>query len=142
MPCPRRLTIAARKQAPAVWQAEHVRTQLAALYPNAAIGVLAVPAPPSRSAASATGAERAAMIRDLESAIADGRADIAVHSLKNLTAEVGSGFTIAGITAREDARDAFVSREYASLAQLPAGATIGTSSARREAQLRERYPQL
>jgi hydroxymethylbilane synthase len=135
VPCPRRLTIAARKQAPAAWQAEQVRTQLAALYPNAAIGVLAVSAPPARAAAS----ERAAMIRRLEDAIADGRADIAVHSLKNLTADVSAGFTIAGITAREDPRDAFVSHRYTSPRELPKGATIGASSARREAQLRERF---
>src|SRR5262249_32611027 len=67
---------------------------------------------------------------------------VAVHSLKNLVADVGSGFTIAGITAREDPRDAFVSQRYASLSDLPDGATIGTSSLRREAQLRERYPDL
>jgi len=138
VPCPRRLTIAARKQAAAAWQAEQVRTQLAALYPNAAIGVLAVSAPAARAA----GAERAAMIRHLEDAIADGRADIAVHSLKNLTAGVAPGFTIAGITARDDPRDAFVSRRYASPRELPKGATIGASSARREAQLRERFPDL
>ena len=137
----RRLTIASRKQAPAAWQAEHVRTQLAALYPNAAIAVLAVAPPESRSSVGGT-SERVAMIRNLEAAIADGRADVAVHSLKNLTSDVGAAFTIAGITAREDPRDAFVSHHYASLRDLPAGATIGTSSARREAQLRERFPEL
>jgi len=127
-----------------MWQAEEVRTRLAALYPGAAINVLAVPAPAQRGTAraTATAAERAAMIRDLEAAIADGHADLAVHSLKNLTSDVAPGFTIAGITAREDPRDAFVSRRYASLRDLPAGATIGTSSMRREAQLRERFPDL
>src|SRR3954453_15587441 len=97
-------------QAPAVWQGEQIRSQLATLYPNAAIGVLAVPAPAKRDSAqvAASAGERAAMIRDLEAAIADGRADAAVHSLKNLTADIAPGFTIAGITAREDARDAFV----------------------------------
>jgi len=127
-----------------MWQAEEVRTRLAALYPGAAINLLAVPAPAQRGTARATStaAERAEMIRDLESAIADGRADVAVHSLKNLTADVAPGFTIAGITAREDPRDAFVSLRFASLRDLPAGATIGTSSMRREAQLRERFPDL
>jgi len=141
---PRRLTIATRKLAPAMWQAEQVRTRLAALYPGSAIGVLGVPAPGDRESgktASESG-DRKAMIRDLEAAMADGRADLAVHSLKNLPADIAPGFTIAGITAREDPRDAFVSRRFASLADMPAGAVLGTSSVRREAQLRERYPSL
>jgi len=127
-----------------MWQAEQVRSRLAALYPHTAINVLGVPAPGDPAAPKSQGApgDRATMIRDLESAIADGRADLAVHSLKNLPPDVAPGFTIAGITAREDPRDAFVSHRYASPAQLPAGAVIGTSSLRREAQLRERFPAL
>ena len=127
-----------------MWQAEQVRSRLGALYPHTAISVLGVPAPgdPAAPRSQSAGGDRAVMIRDLEAAIADGRADLAVHSLKNLPPEIAPGFTIAGITAREDPRDAFVSRRYASLAQLPAGAVIGTSSLRREAQLRERFPAL
>jgi hydroxymethylbilane synthase len=136
---PRRLTIATRKLAPAMWQAEQVRTRLVALYPGTAIGVLGVPAPVETS--SDTGA-RAAMLRDLEAAMADGRADLAVHPLKNVPAQLPPGFTIAGITAREDPRDAFVSRRHAALADMPAGAVIGTSSVRRKAQVRERHPTL
>jgi hydroxymethylbilane synthase len=141
---PRRLTIATRKLAPAMWQAEQIRTRLAALYPGSAIGVLGVPAPGDRESgktASESG-ERKAMIRDLEAAMADGRADLAVHSLKNLPADIAAGFTIAGITAREDPRDAFVSQRFTSLADMPAGAVLGTSGVRREAQLRERFPSL
>jgi hydroxymethylbilane synthase len=136
---PRRLTIATRTLAPAMWQAEQVRTRLAALYPGTAIGVLGVPVPErSKSAAG----DRTTMIKDLESAMVEGRADLAVHSLKNLPSEMTPGFTIAGITAREDPRDAFVSRRFASLVDLPPGSVIGTSSLRREAQLRERFPSL
>ncbi|MCC6193888.1 MAG: hydroxymethylbilane synthase [Burkholderiales bacterium] len=122
-----------------MWQAEQVRTRLAALYPGAAIGVLGVPGPPE---GKSDAGDRAAMLRDLEAAMADGRADLAVHPLKNMPAVLPPGFTIAGITAREDPRDAFVSRKYASLAELPAGSAVGTSSVRRKAQLRERYPAL
>jgi hydroxymethylbilane synthase len=136
---PRRLTIATRKLAPAMWQAEQVRTRLAALYPGTAIAVLGICAPlPGKSDLR----DRAAMFGELESAMAEGRADLAVHPLKNVPAQLAPGFTIAGIVAREDPRDAFVSQRYATLADLPAGSVIGTSSVRRQAQLRERYPSL
>lgn len=139
MHAPRRLTIATRKLAPAMWQAEQVRTRLAALYPGTAIGVLGVAGPAQgRSDAG----DRATMFRDLETAMAEGRADLAVHPLKNVPAELAPGFTIASITAREDPREAFVSRRCARPAELAAGAVVGTSSMRRQAQLRERYPTL
>ena len=126
-----------------MWQAEQIRARLAALYPRTTVAVLGIAAQ-AGSAASPNGESgaRARMVRELEAAIADGRADIAVHALKNLPGTVSAGFMLAGITAREDPRDAFVSRKFASLAALPEGAVIGTSSVRREAQLRERYPAL
>ena len=74
--------------------------------------------------------------------MAEGRADLAVHSLKDVPMDMPDGFTLAAITAREDPRDAFVSNRYLDLAGLPGGARIGTSSLRREAQLRERDPLL
>jgi hydroxymethylbilane synthase len=142
VPAPRRLTIATRKLAPSMWQAEQIRTRLAVLYPHTTIGVLGIAAPAANGATRGESGARASMVRDLEAAMADGRADIAVHSLKNLPSDIARGFTLAGITAREDPRDAFVSRRFASLAELPEGAVIGTSSVRREAQLRERFPLL
>lgn len=81
-------------------------------------------------------------IKELEVAMADGRADLAVHSLKDVPMEMPQEFALAAITAREDPRDAFVSNHYLDLAQLPGGARVGTSSLRREAQLRERDPLL
>ena len=81
-------------------------------------------------------------IKELEVAMAEGRADLAVHSLKDVPMEMPDGFALAAITAREDPRDAFVSNHYLDLAQLPGGARVGTSSLRREAQLRERDPLL
>ncbi len=70
----------------------------------------------------------------------EGRADFAVHSLKDVPMDMPPGFSLAAIAAREDPRDAFVSNRYARLADLPAGAVVGTSSLRREAQLRAAHP--
>jgi hydroxymethylbilane synthase len=81
-------------------------------------------------------------VKELEAAIADGRADLAVHSLKDVPMRLPDGFTLGAILEREDPCDAFVSPHYASLDELPAGSVVGTSSLRREAMIRMRYPQL
>jgi hydroxymethylbilane synthase len=81
-------------------------------------------------------------VKELEEALAEGRADIAVHSMKDVPMELPPGFAIAAICEREDPRDALVSNRYRDLAQLPAGSRVGTSSLRRESQLRARFPQL
>jgi hydroxymethylbilane synthase len=81
-------------------------------------------------------------IKELEQAMSDGRADLAVHSLKDVPMEMPTGFTLAAIMAREDPRDALVSGRCRALSELPPASVVGTSSLRREAQLRERYPQL
>jgi hydroxymethylbilane synthase len=81
-------------------------------------------------------------VKELETAISDGRADIAVHSMKDVPSELPAGFVLAAIMAREDARDAFVSLQYENLAALPAGAIVGTSSLRRQAQIAARHPAL
>jgi hydroxymethylbilane synthase len=81
-------------------------------------------------------------IKELEVAMAEGRADLAVHSLKDVPMDMPDGFALAAISAREDPRDAFVSNRFLDLAGLPGGARVGTSSLRREAQLRERDPLL
>lgn len=81
-------------------------------------------------------------VKELEVALAEGRADLAVHSLKDVPMELPEGFALSAILEREDPRDAFVSNDYADLASLPAGAVVGTSSLRREASLRARFPHL
>jgi hydroxymethylbilane synthase len=81
-------------------------------------------------------------VKELENALADGRADLAVHSLKDVPMELPEGFALSTIMEREDPRDAFVSSQYDSLAALPPGSVVGTSSLRREAMLRTRYPEL
>ena len=81
-------------------------------------------------------------VKELEVAMAEGRADLAVHSLKDVPMELPEGFELAAVLEREDPRDAFVSNDYDSLAALPAGAVVGTSSLRRQALIAARYPQL
>ena len=136
--------IATRESALALWQAEHVRARLAGLYPHTHVDLLGMTTQGDRVVdrplASIGG--KGLFIKELEVAMAEGRADLAVHSLKDMPMEVPEGFALAAVTAREDPRDAFVSNRHATLAALPAGAIVGTSSLRREAQLRERFPSL
>jgi hydroxymethylbilane synthase len=137
---PRQLTIATRESALALWQAEHIRARLAALYPECDVRLLGMTTQGDqiidRPLADIGG--KGLFIKELEVAMADGRADLAVHSLKDVPMEMPEGFVLPAIGAREDPRDAFVSNHYLGLAGLPGGARIGTSSLRREAQLRER----
>jgi hydroxymethylbilane synthase len=141
---PRRLTIATRESALAMWQAEHVRASLSSRYRGTAVDLLGVTTHGDRvidrPLASIGG--KALFIKELENALRDGRADLAVHSLKDVPMDVPDGFVIAAISAREDPRDAFVSTRYEALSALPDGAVVGTSSLRREAQLREHRPGL
>ena len=88
----------------------------------------------------ATEGGKGLFIKELEVALADGRADLAVHSMKDMPAEMLQGYVLAAITEREDPRDALVSNDYADLADLPPGAIVGTSSLRRASQVLERYP--
>jgi hydroxymethylbilane synthase len=81
-------------------------------------------------------------VKELEVAMAEGRADLAVHSLKDVPMDLPEGFELAAVLEREDPRDAFVSNDYASLDDLPAGAVVGTSSLRRQSLIAARYPQL
>lgn len=141
---PRRLTIATRESALALWQAEHIRSRLAELYPGCEVRLQGITTEGDRvlDQPLADIGGKGLFIKELELAMADGRADLAVHSLKDVPMDVPEGFTLAAIGAREDPRDAFVSNHYLDIASLPGGARIGTSSLRREAQLRERDPLL
>ena len=141
---PRRLTIATRESALALWQAEHVRAQLTAQFRGTTVELLGITTQGDRvlDRPLATIGGKGLFIKELETALREGRADLAVHSLKDVPMDVPEGFVLAAISAREDARDAFVSNRYESLSALAGGAVVGTSSLRREAQLRERFPQL
>ncbi|HEY3073771.1 MAG TPA: hydroxymethylbilane synthase [Burkholderiales bacterium] len=140
----KRLVIATRASRLALWQAEHLKARLAALHPGLAVELLPMSTRGDelldRRLDQAGG--KGLFVKELESAMADGRADLAVHSMKDVPAELPAGFVLAAISAREDPRDAFVSNRFAALAEMPAGAAVGTSSLRRAAQVRSRYPAL
>jgi len=141
---PARLVIATRRSALALWQAEHVRSRLAALYPCCAIELLGLTTQGDRVTDQplADIGGKGLFIKELEQAMHDKRADLAVHSLKDVPMDMPEGFVLAAIMSREDPRDALVSGRCRALSELPPASVVGTSSLRREAQLRERYPQL
>ncbi len=127
-----------------MWQAEHVRDRLSALYPQCTVEILGMTTRGDQildRALSKVGG-KGLFVKELEVAMAEGRADLAVHSLKDVPMELPEGFALAAVLEREDPRDAFVSNHYASLADLPAGAVVGTSSLRRQSLIAARYPHL
>lgn len=127
-----------------MWQAEHVRDQLQNLYPACDIQILGMTTRGDQildRALSQVGG-KGLFVKELEVAMAEGRADLAVHSLKDVPMDLPEGFALAAILQREDPRDAFVSNQYASLDALPAGSVVGTSSLRRQAFIAARYPDL
>lgn len=140
----RKLVIATRRSRLALWQAGHIKQRLESQHPGLAVELLPMSTRGDelidRRLDQAGG--KGLFVKELENAIADGRADLAVHSMKDVPAELPAGFTLAAITAREDPRDAFVSQKFTSLDEMPAKATLGTSSLRRSAQIAERYPSL
>jgi hydroxymethylbilane synthase len=141
---PHTLVIASRESRLAMWQAEHVQCALHKLYPSCDVKILGMTTRGDqildRTLSKVGG--KGLFVKELEAALADGRADLAVHSLKDVPMELPAGFALSAIMEREDPRDALVSNDYDSLAALPAGAVVGTSSLRREAMLRMRYPHL
>lgn len=141
---PSRLVIASRESALAMWQAEHIRDRLRALYPQTSVEILGMTTQGDQIldvTLSKIGG-KGLFVKELETALEDGRADLAVHSLKDVPMNMPEGFVLAAIGEREDPHDAFVSNQYENLAALPVGSVVGTSSLRRESQLRARFPHL
>ncbi len=141
---PAKLVIASRESALAMWQAEHIRDRLRALYPETEVSILGMTTQGDQIldvTLSKIGG-KGLFVKELETALANGSADLAVHSLKDVPMNLPEGFTLAAIGEREDPHDAFVSNRYENLAALPAGSVVGTSSLRRESQLRARFPHL
>jgi len=140
----KKLVIATRRSRLALWQAEHVRARLAGAHPGLAVELLPL---------STRGDElldvrldqaggKGLFIKELEQAMQEGRADVAVHSMKDLPADLPAGFALAAVLEREDPRDALVSSRFSSLREMPEKSVMGTSSLRRAAQILERYPSL
>src|SRR5665213_2676015 len=140
---PESLIIATRESRLALWQAEHVRGLLQLRF-AAAVTLLAMTTQGDtildRTLAKSGG--KGLFVKELETALEDGRAQLAVHSLKDVPMDLPPGFALAAVLEREDPRDAFISNSHASLAELPHGATVGTSSLRRVVQLRALRPDL
>jgi hydroxymethylbilane synthase len=141
---PGRIVIASRESALALWQAGHIRSRLEALYPGIDVEIRGMTTTGDRilGAPLAGVGGKGLFVKELEEALARGDADIAVHSMKDVPMHLPEGFVLAAVTERADPRDAFVSIRYRSLDALPDGACVGTSSLRRESQLRARRPGL
>jgi len=139
---PERIVIATRESRLALWQAEHVKARLEAAYPGCRVELLGMTTRGDqildRPLAKVGG--KGLFIKELEAALLEGRADIAVHSMKDVPMLMEEEFALACITAREVPLDAFVSTRYASLDDMPPGAVVGTSSLRRESQIHAQYP--
>ena len=135
--------IATRESRLALWQAEHVQTLLQSRFGRSVqlLGMTTKGDQILDRALSKVGG-KGLFVKELEVALEEGRADLAVHSLKDVPMELPDGFVLAAILEREDPRDAFVSNHHASLDALPQGAVVGTSSLRRMVQLRDRRPDL
>jgi len=136
------LTIATRESRLAMWQAQHVKALLEQLgHQVSLLGMTTLGDQILDRTLSKVGG-KGLFVKELEVALDEGRADLAVHSLKDVPMDLPEGFCLACVMEREDPRDAFVSSRYANLAALPQGAVVGTSSLRRVALLRAVRPDL
>ncbi len=141
---PAKLVIASRESPLAMWQALHIQSRLQALYPATTVEILGMTTTGDQilDTPLAKVGGKGLFVKELEMALSDGRADLAVHSMKDVPMNLPEGFMMAATGEREDARDAFVSNDFASLEDLPAGSIVGTSSLRRQSQLQARLPHL
>jgi len=141
---PKKLVIASRESPLAMWQALHIQSRLQALYPTTTVEILGMTTTGDQilDTPLAKVGGKGLFVKELETALADGRADLAVHSMKDVPMNLPEGFMLAATGEREDPRDAFVSNDFASLEDLPAGSIVGTSSLRRQSQLQARLPHL
>jgi hydroxymethylbilane synthase len=139
-----KLVIATRESPLALWQANHIKEKLSQIYANLSVDILGMTTEGDRilgSALSKVGG-KGLFIKELEVAMLEGKADIAVHSMKDLPVELPNGFCLAAVLDRHEIRDAFVSNKFATLRDLPRGSVVGTSSLRRESQLRNIRPDI
>jgi hydroxymethylbilane synthase len=140
----RPLRIATRKSPLALWQARHVAELIQRLAPGTEVSLEEMTTEGDRFLAEPLSriGGKGLFVKEIEQALLDRRADVAVHSLKDMTSELAAGLCLAAVPAREDPRDALVSPAQIPLSRIPHGATLGTASLRRSCQLRERRPDL
>jgi len=136
------LVIATRESRLALWQAEHVQTLLRARGHDVALLGMTTKGDQILDRSLSKVGGKGLFVKELEVALEEGRAHLAVHSLKDVPMELPEGFALACVMEREDPRDAFVSPQYESLADLPQGAVVGTSSLRRQVLLQALRPDL
>ncbi len=141
---PQPLRIATRKSPLAMWQAEHVAKLLKQTHPDLEVELVGMSTQGDKilDTPLAKIGGKGLFVKELEQGMLDGRADIAVHSMKDVPVELPDGLHLAVIMEREDPRDAFVSNNYSRLEELPQGSVVGTSSLRRQCQLADRRPDL
>jgi hydroxymethylbilane synthase len=137
-----RLRIGSRGSQLAVWQAHHISDLLRGQGHEVELEIIKTTGDKILDVALAKVGTKGMFTKEIEEALADGRVDLAVHSLKDLPTELSPGFEIAAITARENPRDVFCSVRYSRIEDLPQGARVGTSSLRRQAQLKALRPDL
>ncbi|MCB5162907.1 hydroxymethylbilane synthase [Marinomonas algarum] len=139
-----KIVIATRESKLALWQAENIQAQLKSLYPELLVELLGMSTKGDQmldSPLSKIGG-KGLFVKELETALLDGRADIAVHSMKDVPMAFPEGLGLAVICEREDPTDAFVSNTFSSIDELPRGSIVGTCSLRRSCQLRMNRPDL
>jgi hydroxymethylbilane synthase len=136
------ITIATRESRLALWQAEHVKALLEARGHKVKLLGMTTTGDQILDRSLSKVGGKGLFVKELETALEDGSADIAVHSLKDVPMDLPDGFALACVMEREDPRDAFVSNNFANLAALPLGATVGTSSLRRVVLLKALRPDL
>lgn len=138
------IIIATRESPLALWQAEHVQALLCERYPEKDVKLLGMTTKGDQildKTLSKIGG-KGLFVKELEVAMQEGSAHLAVHSLKDVPMELPEGFVLAAVSSREDPRDAFVSPRYETLESMPAGSVVGTASLRRELMLRSKFPHL
>ena len=138
------LRIATRKSPLAMWQAEHIKARLLALHPQLTVELVTFTTQGDKilDVPLAKIGGKGLFVKELEAAMLDGRADIAVHSMKDVPMEFPEGLELGVICARENPQDAFVSNHYKTIEELPQGAVVGTSSLRRQCQIQQQRPDL
>jgi hydroxymethylbilane synthase len=138
----RRLRIATRRSPLALWQANYVKAEIERHHPDAVVELVEMTTAGDRWLAAPLSeiGGKGLFIKELEIALGENRADVAVHSMKDVPAQLAKGYALPVVAYRADVRDAFVSTRCARLADLPTGAVVGSSSLRRRAQLLARRP--